>query len=117
IREGIPEAVVALRSPYEGPSDKFRENFSITTGAAVTTAAGLDDAIKELTAEIPGFKVVDKHQDDKSTYVTFTFTSKDSGNLKARTYFMQTDTSPIRVTFTSTEQDFDRWLPSFEALL
>lgn len=113
VHEGLPNSIMVARSAKESDKDEFQENVVLNDSKAVKSQADLDGIAKDLEKELPGFKVVTSGPVTGGFQMTFVYDSQGR-KLRATSYFVQAK-SPLVLTFTSTDQDFDRWKPKFEA--
>jgi hypothetical protein len=113
IHEGLPNSIMVARSAKESDKDEFQENVVLNDSKAVKSQADLDGITKDLEKELPGFKTVASSPVNGGFQLTFVYESQGR-KLRAVSYFVQAQ-SPLVLTFTSTDQDFDRWKPKFDS--
>lgn len=113
VHEGLPNSIMIARSAKESDKDEFQENVVLNDSKAVKSQADLDNIAKDLEKELPGFKVLNSGPVSGGFQLTFVYESQGR-KLRAISYFVQAQ-SPLVLTFTSTDQDFDRWKPKFDA--
>lgn len=113
VHEGLPNSIMVARSAKETDKDEFQENVVLNDSKAVKSQADLDGVTKDLEKELPGFKSVASGPVNGGFQLTFVYESQGR-KLRAMSYFVQAK-SPLVLTFTSTDQDFDRWKPKFDA--